>query len=136
MINAILGGVDGILDKFIGDKDKKRELNAALSSHIIQHSSDIAKAQASIILAEATGKSWMQRNARPSLMFMFIGILFNNYIFRPYAVAFGLDVPQLDMSPSFWGLFTVCIGGYITSRGYEKTKGLNIQQATLESTLK
>lgn len=124
--------VDGVMS-IVGSKDKKRELHAAVSQAILQHSTDIVKAQAGVITAEIQGRSWMQRNWRPILMLSIVAILVNNYILLPYAQAFGLPIQLLDLPPSLLGLMTIGVGGYIGGRTYEKTKGLGVQQAALRS---
>ena len=48
----------------------------------------VKELQASVIIAEAKGQSWLQRNWRPLLMAMFGVIIANNYIFFPYVELF------------------------------------------------
>ena len=119
---GIIKSLFGIVDKTVKDKDLaeklKYELNlAAMSGEITK-----MEKQAAVIVAEAQGKSWIQNNWRPITMLTFVFILANNYILVPYAVAFGLEVPILEIPSGMWGLLTVGIGGYIGGRTLEKVQ--------------
>ncbi|MBI9081933.1 MAG: hypothetical protein JEY79_19605, partial [Pseudodesulfovibrio sp.] len=51
-------------------------------------STKLVEAQASIIVAEAQGESWLQRNWRPVLMMSIVAIVVNNYLLVPYGELF------------------------------------------------
>ena len=70
----------------------------------------LSASAANVIIAEAQGKSWLQRNWRPVTMMCFLGMIIANHI--------GLFVVPLP--DQAWTVFGVGIGGYITSRGLEK----------------
>lgn len=76
-----------------------------------------------MIVAEAQGESWLQRNWRPLLMLCFVLILFNNYVAAPYARALGLALPTLDLPQGAWALLNIGVGGYIAGRSAEKILG-------------
>ena len=102
-------------------------MKADIETLLINAQSSLVDAQAKIIVAEAQGGSWIQRSWRPVTMLMFVAIIANNYILVPYAVAFGANVPMLDIPPGMWSLLTVGIGGYIGGRTYEKVQKLKAQ---------
>ncbi len=80
--------------------------------------------QASIIVAEAQGASWLQRNWRPGLMTLFGVIIFNNYILNPWISAmFDVEV-MMEIPEQMWGLLKLGIGGYIIGRSAEKAVGV------------
>ena len=121
-ISGIIPSIGQSITKFVKDKDLAAKLQHDIESKLVNLQSDVVQAKASIIVAEASGQSWIQRSWRPITMLTFVGIIANNYIFVPYMVSFGLSVPMLEIPPGMWGLLTVGIGGYIGGRTYEKTQ--------------
>lgn len=79
-----------------------------------------AETKRDVVVAEAKGESWLQRNWRPISMLTFLAVVINNYILAPWLGAFGLVIPVLDIAPQMWTLLTVGIGGYIVGRSGEK----------------
>lgn len=120
-ITAIIGAILGIADKAIPDADAREKFKAEFTTQILSNESDLHKATAQIITAEAQGESALQRNWRPITMLVFVFIIANNYVIAPYAMALiGWHVPTLDIPQGMWGLLQLGIGGYIASRGGEK----------------
>lgn len=118
---GIAGKVTDLAGEFITDKDKLNEFKARLTEVVLQSATELFKAQRDVIVAEAQGDSWLQRNWRPLTMLNFTIIMFNNFIIAPYLQAwFGWSV-VLTIPEQMWGLLTVGIGGYIASRTIEKT---------------
>ena len=76
--------------------------------------------QAQIIVAEAAGQSWLQRNWRPILMLSIVAIVVNNYILVPYLGLFGVPMTILDLPDKLWNLMTLGVTGYIAGRTGEK----------------
>jgi len=127
VLKAITGLIPSIgrsIEKFVPDKDLAVKLTHEIEKLIVGVQQTLITAKASIIVAEAQGSSWIQRSWRPITMLTFVFIIANNYIFVPYAVAFGLNVPMLEIPSGMWGLLTVGIGGYIGARSYEKGQQL------------
>lgn len=64
--------VSGTAGKFIEDKDKAKELETALTAQLTTSVVELMgrelDAQKSVIVAEAQGESWLQRNWRPIIM--------------------------------------------------------------------
>lgn len=124
IIGNVIDGVLGLIDQSVEDKDKAREAKAAITQALM--ASDLTKfaeqikAQASIVLAEAQGQSWLQRNWRPLLMLTIVAIVANNYLVAPYARAMGLDAPMLDLPERLWDLMSIGLGGYVVGRSGEK----------------
>jgi len=124
IIGKVLDGVIGLVDQAVEDKDKANELKAQLTQ--VFNTADLTKftqqlqSQTDIIVAEATGKSWLQRNWRPGLMALFGIIIFNNYILNPWLSAmFSINV-VMEIPPEMWGLLKLGIGGYVVGRSVEK----------------
>ena len=125
IIKNLIPSIGRTIEKAVTDKDAASRLKAEIETLLITAQSSMVESQSKIIIAEAQGESWLQRNWRPVTMLTFVFIIANNYIFVPYAVAFGSGVPMLDIPPGMWSLLTVGIGGYIGGRSYEK--GLKIK---------
>lgn len=124
ILGKVMDGVFGLIDKKIEDKDKANELKTTLNTLLL--SSDAKKfekeldAQSAVIVAEATGASWLQRNWRPGLMTLFGVIIANNYILYPYLSLFFTEAPVLEIPPEMWSLLKLGIGGYVVGRSAEK----------------
>jgi len=114
----------GIVDKLVEDKDLARKIKAELESKIIEIANTqflaLLKAQSSVIIAEAQGESWMQRNWRPLLMLVFVVIIANNYIIAPYLSLFFVKSVTLDVPAQMWKLLSLGVSGYVVGRSCEK----------------
>jgi hypothetical protein len=116
-------GLD-IVDDLVEDKDEANKLKAAIKQQVLVQQHDelvqALEAQSKVILAEARG-GWLQRNWRPMLMLIVIGILANNYVIAPYVELFfpGRSL-ILELPGGLWALLNVGVGGYVASRGAEK----------------
>jgi len=119
MLNAIIaplmGGLFGLIDKSVEDKDQAAKIKARLQEQVLTGQMKEIEAAASIIAAEAGGESWLQRNWRPLLMMTFGIIIANNYLVAPL---FG--TPLADIPPDMWELLKLGIGGYVLGRTAEK----------------
>lgn len=127
LIGNILGTVAGpvmeVIDQAVTDKDQANRLKAELHSRLIDRQDAALQAQMKVILAEATGESWLQRNWRPLLMTVIVAIVANNYLLAPYLGAmFGVGL-QLELPEQLWDLMTLGVGGYIAGRSGEKIAG-------------
>lgn len=120
LITSLLPVVGNVLDRVLPDTVEKDKVKAELQAQMLQHSSEIEKAAASVVVAEAKGESWLQRNWRPVTMMSFVVIIINNYIAVPWLQTLGLPAVSLDIPPDMWSLLQIGIGGYIVSRGAEK----------------
>lgn len=124
LITAILGLVGKAIDKAVPDAGQALELKAAIAAHIQQLAEIELRGAIDIILAEARGESWLQRNWRPLLMLTCIAIIANNYVLHPYLRAiFGWGV-ALELPESLWELLKIGVGGYVVGRSLEK--GLDV----------
>lgn len=104
-------------------KQKILEIQASLTEKAMEAETKFAELQSQVIIAEAQGSSWMQRNWRPLLMLTFTGILANNFILVPYISALTPAVKVLEFPLPFWTLLTIGVGGYLAGRTFEKVRG-------------
>ena len=111
----LLKGVFDVIDQAVEDKDTAALLKAKLQEMVLTGQMKEIEAAARIIVAEAQGESWLQRNWRPLLMCLFGLIIANNYIVVPL---FG--TPSADIPPDMWALLKIGIGGYVVGRSVEK----------------
>jgi len=122
---TVLGGIGDaaikLREAITGDlpPEKKAELQMKLA----ELDKAVMEAQSSVVIAEAQGQSWLQRNWRPLLMLVIITIVANNYILFPYLSIVTDKVKVLDLPDKLWVLMEIGVGGYILGRTVEKVKG-------------
>lgn len=77
-------------------------------------STDIIKAGAAIVLAEANSQSWLARSWRPLVMLTFVSLIVTRWL--------GLAAP--DLAPeeylALWDIVRLGLGGYVIGRSVEK----------------
>lgn len=129
MIQALIGPVTGLLDKFIQDKDLKAKLAHDIATMAEKHSHENALAQIEVNKIEAASSDFFKSSWRPFIGWV-CGVAFAyHFVLQPiiiFVVAlFGAQIPALpefDMA----SLMTV-LGGLLGLGGlrtYEKSKGL------------
>jgi len=116
----LIGGLFSVIDKTVEDKDQAGKIKARLNELALSGQLRELEAAASIIVAEAGGESWLQRNWRPMLMCLFGAIVANNYIIGPYLEHFIGEAVILDLPPDMWELLKIGVGGYVIGRSTEK----------------
>lgn len=111
---ALIQPISSLISETIQDKDKAAEINAALAAKILSGQSEELAGAIKIILAEAQGESWLQRNWRP-LMMVWFGVLLGMYWF-------GVAPPNLTQATidQLFNLLQLGIGGYVVGRSAEK----------------
>ncbi|SFU01442.1 3TM-type holin [Halomonas saccharevitans] len=120
ILGTVAGPVMEVIDQAVTDKDQANRLKAELRRRLINQQDAALQARMKVILAEATGESWLQRNWRPLLMTVIVAIVANNYLLAPYLGAmFGVGL-QLELPEQLWNLMTLGVGGYIAGRSGEK----------------
>lgn len=115
LIPTVLGGLFSVIDKAVEDKTEAARIKSRLQEMVLTGQMKEIEAAASIIRAEASGESWLQRNWRPMLMCLFGLIVANNYIVAPL---FG--TPMADIPADMWDLLKLGVGGYVLGRSVEK----------------
>jgi len=118
MIQALIPVVAGIIgklvDRAIPDKGQAEALKAKLQSQLLAMRHDEFRAAADIIIAEATGESWLQRSWRPIVMLTFCGLIVARWL--------GWAAPNLTESEylALWEIVKIGLGGYVVGRSAEK----------------
>lgn len=124
IVGNVIDGVIDLVDQGIEDKDEAAKIKGRLTE--VFQKADLAKfaaqikAQASVVMAEIQGESWLQRNWRPILMLTIVAIVANNYLLAPYLQLFGAPSLQLPLPQDLWDLMKIGVGGYVVGRSGEK----------------
>ena len=100
--------------KFITDKDKLAEYEAAFKQSLLSHEQAIMQTQASVINAEATGESWLQRNWRPIVMLFLTGLVWAHWL------GFTAENITDPIVSDMLSIVQVGLGGYVVGRSGEK----------------
>lgn len=120
--------VADLIDNLHTSKEEKGQIELAMTGalssaaeKVMEYETKLAEAQSKIIIAEAQGQSWLQRNWRPLTMLTFVFVIAWNYIASPLcAWAFGSTIPVLDLPGGLWTTIQLGLGGYIAARSGEK----------------
>ena len=116
-VDAIGNAIDKIdrSDEKLELQLKFKELLGTIEGTLIEYESKLLENRSQVILSEAKGESFLQRNWRPILMLICMFIVFNNYVLVPY---FKLPVTVLD--DNIWNLINMGVTGYVAGRSLEK----------------
>ncbi len=124
VIGPVIEKIIGVVDQAVPDKDLREKLKAEIQTRLLELDYSVLEkeieARAKVIMAEATGHSWLQRNWRPILMITIVAIVANNYLIYPYLSLFTDKATILPLPPELFTLMTVGVGGYIVGRSGEK----------------
>jgi hypothetical protein len=129
MLQALIGPVTGLLDKFIPDADEKAKLAHEIATMSERHAQELAKGQIEINKAEAAHKSMFVAGWRPFVGWTCGVALAWHFVGQPLVVfgiaVVGVETPEL---PAFEmeSLLTVLLGmlGLGGLRTFEKTKNI------------
>ena len=129
LLEALIGPVSGLLDKFIEDKDQKAKLAHEIATMAEKHAHEAAMAQVQTNQAEAQHRSVWVAGWRPFIGWTCGAALAFHFVLHPiivFAAAWlGFHVPEMpvfDMD----SLMTVLLGmlGLGGLRTFEKSRGL------------
>jgi|TARA_R100001460_G_scaffold12083_2_gene27891 hypothetical protein len=129
MLQALIGPVTGLLDKFIEDKDQKAKLAHDIATMSQKHAQELAKGQLEINKTEASHKSIFVAGWRPFIGWTCGIALAWHFVLAPVTMFIcaylSVEIPEL---PNFdmGSLMTVLMGmlGLGGLRTYEKQKGI------------
>lgn len=119
-IGSIFDNVSTTDEERLEIKNKLEVIKNDMTGKLLTYQAEVTKYQSEVIIAEAKGESWLQRNWRPSLMAIFGLIVANNYILAPYLDAMFDWTVVLEIPDQLWGLLKLGVGGYIGGRSIEK----------------
>lgn len=126
---SIIAPVIGrVLDKFADAEDPnlklkiqalKAQLEAEVTMALSRDAAKLDQMAGQIVLAEVQGKSWLQRNWRPVMMWLLMFLIVWDLIIGPIFVAIGLPL-KIDVPENVWTLLGIGMGGYVLGRSGEK----------------
>lgn len=129
MLQALIGPISTILDKFVEDKDQKAKLAHEIATMAEKHAHEAAMAQVDVNKNEATHRSVFVAGWRPFIGWTCGIALAYHFVLHPFILfvvsLVGIEIPEL---PAFdmGSLMTVLMGmlGLGGLRTFEKAKGL------------
>ena len=96
MLQALIGPVAGLQDKFIPDADQKMKIAAELSTMAERHAQELAKGQLEVNKVEAASKSMFVAGWRPAVGWVCVLGMAMNFIIVPLG-NFGLSVADIQV---------------------------------------
>lgn len=129
VLNALIGPVTGLLDKFVEDKDQKARLAHEVATMAENHAQELAKGQLEVNKVEAAHQSLFVAGWRPFIGWTCGLGMFGNFITIPFSnfvlALFGIDiiiplVPLETMMPVLMGML-----GLGAMRSYEKKNAVH-----------
>ena len=119
MLQALIGPVASLLDKFIPDADTKQKLAHEIATLAERQAHEIAIAQIEVNKEDAKG-NWFQAGWRPACAWVCVAGFTVNFLISPLADPFGIMVPQADIST----MMPVLLGmlGLAGARSFERVK--------------
>jgi hypothetical protein len=97
MLQALIGPVAGLLDKFIEDKDTRNALAHEIATMSERHAQELAKGQLEVNKVEAASKSMFVAGWRPAVGWVTVIGMASNYILIPMG-NFGLALAGSDIA--------------------------------------
>lgn len=114
VISAVAKPIFGIIDQFVPDKDLAIQIKAGIQTSLIEFDTKKLQKSADVIIAEAQGESWMQRNWRPTTMLTFTGLIVAHWL--GYTAENLTEVQILALLE----IVKIGLGGYVLGRSAEK----------------
>ena len=125
IVNALIGPVSGLLDKFIEDKDQKAALAHEIATMSERHAFEALKGQLEINKVEAAHKSLFVAGWRPAIGWVcMLGLLYNTIIANVLSI--WIEVPEVDTTllvPVMMGML-----GLGAMRSYEKVNHVSSEK--------
>ena len=114
LVKLVASPILSIIDKAVPDKTLAAKLTNDIQNALINLDNKKLDAATKVIVAEASGDSWLQRNWRPITMLTFTGLIVAHWL--------GYTAPNLSEAQilSLLGLVKIGLGGYVVGRSAEK----------------
>jgi hypothetical protein len=127
-VEGIIAPLGKTIDSLHTSREEKDELKIQLETMRENMGVQFNQLQASVIIAEAQGESWLQKNWRPLTMVSFVFIVVWNFVIGPIGswlaeiLGSAARFPVLELPVGLWATIDLGIGGYMTLRTVEKVK--------------
>lgn len=116
-ISAVFKPISDVIDHLTVSGDQKAALQQTViqgqitaATQLQQYESQLLDARTKVVLSEAQGSSWLQRNWRPITMLTFLVLVVCD--------SFGLL--KFRLADQAWTLLQLGLGGYVVGRSVEK----------------
>ncbi len=111
---VLLGGLFRVIDQAVEDKDQANAIKARLQEQVLTGQLEELRAATAILVAEAQGESWLQRNWRPLTMLVFVGLVVAKWL--------GFTAPGITeaIELKLFQIIELGLGGYVIGRSLEK----------------
>ena len=114
LVKPISDVINNVIDKVAPDAEMAEQLKFEITKELISSDNKALQTQADVIMSEANGDSWLQRNWRPLLMIDFALLITAHWLgFTPDNLTELQTVALLD-------IVKVGLGGYVVGRSAEK----------------
>jgi len=122
IVSGIFKPVSDVIEHVLPSGDAKIQLQQkileaqmAAAEQTMDYERQLLDSQSKVILAEAQGSSWLQRNWRPLMMVFFAGLIGARW--------FGFSAPNMTEAEAMelWAIVKIGISGYIIGRSVEQT---------------
>lgn len=120
-IGSFFSNLFGLIDGLHTSEEEKlaaqRDLlqtQTGLIGEWLEHERAMTEAKAKIIMAEAQGESWLQRNWRPLTMLALVGLIMGRW-----TGLYDSGIP-LELEQELFTLVQIGLGGYVVGRSAEK----------------
>lgn len=128
MLQALIGPVAGLLDKFIEDKDQKNRLAHEIATMSEKHMAEAMALNAQANVESAKSSSLFVAGARPAIMWVCCLGLLTEYFIMPMArwgtALWAPDIVLPELSTEGLMTLTLSLLGLGGLRSFEKAKGV------------
>jgi len=115
LISTAINGVKEIAGKYFDNKEQEEKFVAEFRTKVLDVVIEELRTSVAIIVAEAKGDSWLQRNWRPITMLTFVGLVVAKWL--GWTAEGVTEVVELQLME----LIKIGLGGYVIGRSVEKT---------------
>ncbi|AWN35700.1 3TM-type holin [Methylobacterium radiodurans] len=121
ILPALLSTVGPILQRIIPDEGQRAQVQAELQRAALDQQSDLNRAMAEVMKADAASESPWARNARPATVFWALAMITWVGVISPMLGLQAEVVAALKGVPAeLWSLLSVGIGAYMLARSVDK----------------
>ena len=114
LVKPISDTINNIIDKVAPDVGMAEQLKFEITKELINSDNAALKNQANVIMSEANGDSWLQRNWRPMVMINFAMLITAHWLgYTP------INLPETQVV-ALLEIVKVGLGGYVIGRSAEK----------------
>jgi len=139
---GIIESIGNVADKFNLSGEEKQQFQLDMETLIqkrdakLQDSLQIElQAKERVIVAELTQGDTFTKRARPTVVYFGLVVIFINHVLGPWlAVAFGNEIPEINLPTEFWAAWGGIVATWSIGRSFEKTgKSNKVTQAVTGS---